>query len=338
MSGLLETLDAEERRLLRPAPPGEQLVAEPMRAQLSDRRDFTEGGWLFERKLDGVRLLAVRDGGVALRSRTGKRQEETYPELVDALQAQECADFVVDGEVVALSGGRTDFSLLQQRMQLSRAWQARSSGVVVTYFLFDLLRLAGQDVTRLPLRTRKSLLRRALSFDQPLRFTTHRNTGGPERLQQACDRGWEGLIAKRADGRYLHRRSTHWLKLKCERAQETVIGGFTEPSGSRLGFGALLVGYYDGAALRYAGKVGTGYSERVLRELRARMDTLVTEHSPFADPVPARAVHWLRPALVAQVGFAEWTRDGLLRHPRYLGLRDDKAPEDVVREVPLERR
>ena len=331
MSGLLETLPEEERRLLREAPPGERLAAEPMRARLSDRREFDDA-WLFERKLDGVRLLAVRDSGrVRLLSRTGKRLDETYPEVLEALQAQECADFTVDGEVVAFSHGRTDFSRLQQRMQLTRAWQARSSGVAVTYFLFDLLRLEGADLTRLPLRARKSLLRRALDFDSPLRFTAHRNTAC---LRQACDRGWEGLIAKRADGRYLGRRSSDWLKLKCERGQETVVGGFTEPAGSRSGFGALLVGYYEGGKLRYAGKVGTGYSDRVLRELRARLDALERARSPFDDPVRERGVHWVRPELVAQVGFTEWTRDGFLRHPRYLGLRDDKRPRDVGREQP----
>ncbi len=254
--GLLESLPGEQRRLLAEAPSGEELAARPMLAVLSDRRDF-DGDWLFERKLDGVRALAVRDGDrTRLLSRTGRAMDGTYPEIADALAAQTCRDFAVDGEVVAFSRGRTEFSRLQQRMGITDPAQARASSVAVTYYVFDLLRLDGQDLTRLPLRTRKSLLRRALRFVSPLRFTPHRNQGGPEELADACDRGWEGLIAKRADGPYVPRRSGDWLKLKCERGQEFVIGGFTEPAGSRVGFGALLLGYYaeGDAALRGQGR------------------------------------------------------------------------------------
>lgn len=338
MNPLLEKLPEAERSRLRTAPPGAELVENPMRAELSDRRDFREG-WLFERKLDGVRALAVREEGrTRLLSRTGRRVDETYPEIVDALAAQPCADFTVDGEIVAFSGNRTDFGLLQQRMQLSSARKARASGVAVTYYVFDLLRLDGTDLTRLPLRTRKSLLRRALDPGAPLRFTQHRNQGGAEELAKACARGWEGLIAKRADGPYRFRRSGDWLKLKCAREQEMVIGGFTEPSGSRIGFGALLLGYYEKGALRYAGKVGTGWDTASLRALRAGLDRIETRRSPFAGQVRERGAHWVEPRLVAQIAFGEWTRDGMLRHPRFLGLRDDKAPHDVVREIPRERR
>ncbi|WP_055495422.1 non-homologous end-joining DNA ligase [Streptomyces sp. TP-A0356] len=335
MSGLLDTLPAEQRRLLAPARPGVELAARPMLATLSDRRDFPGGEWIFERKLDGVRLLAVReDDRVVLLSRSGHRQNETYPEIVDAIAAQECRDFTVDGEVVAFSHGRTDFSRLQKRMGLTRRRDIEATGVSVTYYVFDLLRLDGMDTRRLPLRTRKSLLRRALTFRPPLRLTTHRNEGGAELLAQACARGWEGLIAKRAGSTYQPRRSTAWLKLKCSLGQEFVIGGFTEPSGSRVGFGALLLGYYEDGRLRYAGKVGTGFDRRTLLDLRARLDELATSASPFADPVRERGAHWVRPVLVAQIGFTEWTRDGMLRHPRFLGLRDDKMASEVVREHP----
>lgn len=336
MSGLLDRLPEEQRRLLSEAPPGQDLAAAPMLARLSDRRDFPDG-WIFERKLDGVRALAVREeGGVRVRllSRSGQLVNSTYPEIVDALEEQACPDFTVDGEIVAFSHGRTDFARLQQRMQLTNERRARASGVTVSYYLFDLLSLEGRRTTRLPLRVRKSLLRRAVDFHPPLRLTPHRNRGGRELLDQACSRGWEGLIAKRAEGRYQPHRSPDWLKLKCARGQEFVIGGFTEPAGTRSGFGALLVGHYDGRRLRYAGKVGTGYDRATLRELRARLDERATPTSPFADPVRERGAHWARPELVAQVAFTEWTRDGMLRHPRFLGLRDDKAPQDVVRELP----
>ncbi|MGW8375946.1 non-homologous end-joining DNA ligase [Streptomyces sp. ODS28] len=336
---LLASLPAHHQRLVREAPSGARLAERPMLAELSDRRDFSSGGWIFERKLDGVRTLAVREGErTRLLSRNGIAQNGTYPEIAEALAAQDCADFTVDGEVVAFSHGRTDFARLQQRMQLTDPDKARASGVAVTYYVFDLLRLDGWDLTRLPLRTRKSLLRAALGFGQPLRFTPHRNQGGQQELDAACARGWEGLIAKRAEGRYRAGRSPDWLKLKCEGGQELVIGGFTEPAGSRIGFGALLVGYYEeGGRFRYAGKVGTGYDQKTLRALRSRLDGLETDRSPFADRVRERGAHWTEPALVAQIGFTEWTRDGMLRHPRYLGLREDKKPRDVVREVPRER-
>ncbi|OEV08620.1 ATP-dependent DNA ligase [Streptomyces nanshensis] len=335
MSTPLDRLPAERRSRLREADPGAELAARPMLATLSDRREFARGGWIFERKLDGVRVLAVREGGtVRLLSRTGRSLNGTYPEIADALTAQDCPDFTVDGEIVAFSEGRTDFARLQQRMQLTDPHQARASGVAVTYYLFDLLRLEGTDVRALPLRTRKSLLRAALSFGGPLRFTTHRNEGGQRLLDEACRRGWEGLIAKVAEGRYVTRRSPDWLKLKCAEGQEFVIGGFTEPAGSRAGFGALLLGYYEDGRLRYAGKVGTGYDQATLLDLRRRLDELATRRSPFADPVREKGAHWAAPELVAETGFTEWTRDGRLRHPRFLGLRHDKRPRDVVRERP----
>ncbi|MCX2182117.1 non-homologous end-joining DNA ligase [Streptomyces sp. SKN60] len=323
----------------------------PMLATLSSRRDFDEE-WIFERKLDGVRVLATRtrtEGEPRLLSRSGKPLNSTYPEIAEALAAQDRRDFTVDGEMVALWHGRTDFARLQQRMQLTDPAAVRASRVRVTYYLFDLLRLDGHDTTRLPLRTRKRLLRDAFAFGPPLRFTPHRNryrsrdrsrdaSSNDSLLDQACGRGWEGLIAKRADAPYVHRRSTDWLKLKCSGGQEFVIAGFTEPAGRRVGFGALLLGYYQDGRLRYAGKVGTGYDTATLRGLRRRLDGLERQRSPFADAeVRGRAAHWVRPELVAQVAFTEWTAAGLLRHPRYLGLRDDKAARDVVREQPAGR-
>jgi bifunctional non-homologous end joining protein LigD len=334
----LDTLADAQRQRLRPARPGLELASEPMLATLSDRREFS-GDWIFERKLDGIRALAVREGDrVGLYSRKGNRLNATYPEIVDALAAQECADFTVDGEIVAFSHGRTDFSRLQQRMGLTRRRDVEASPVAVTYYVFDLLRLDATDTRSLPLRTRKSLLRRTLTFRAPLRMTTHRNEGGADLLASVCERGWEGLIAKRAESRYQPRRSPDWLKLKCSKGQEFVIGGYTEPSGTRLGFGALLLGHYEGEALRYAGKVGTGFDQRTLRELHTRLEATRTPTSPFSDRVREPRPRWVEPRLVAQVAFTEWTRDGMLRHPRFLGLRDDKEAREVVRERPAGRR
>ncbi|WP_406141868.1 non-homologous end-joining DNA ligase [Streptomyces sp. NBC_01089] len=338
MNELLRALPEAQQRLLTVAPDAHASAAEPMRAVRTDRRDFGPG-WLFERKLDGMRALATRDADrVRLLSRTGRTVQGGYPEIAEALAGQPCDGFTLDGEIVAFAHGRTDFARLQQRMQLTDPRRALASGVAVTYYVFDLLRLDGVDLTRLPLRTRKSLLRRALDFRPPVRFTPHRNQGGQQQLDDACGRGWEGLIAKRADSRYQRRRSPDWLKLKCAGGQELVIGGFTEPAGSRSGFGALLVGHYENGSLVYAGKVGTGFDHRVLARLRAGLDALETAASPFGQPVRERGAHWVEPVLVAEIGFTEWTRDGMLRHPRFLGLRQDKAAADVVRERPRKTR
>jgi len=307
----------------------------PMLATLTEHY-FSDPGWLYERKLDGERVLAERrDGGtVRLLSRTGRMLNGTYPEIVDALTAQPVEDFTVDGEVVAFDGVRTSFERLQRRIGITDPRLAVAARVPVFYYLFDLPRLDGRDVTALPLRDRKGLLRRAIRFAGPLRYTTHRNEHGEALLAQACHRGWEGVIAKRAESPYVHRRSPDWLKFKCVTEQEFVVGGFTDPAGSRSGFGALLVGVYDGGSLRYTGKVGTGFDTATLTRLRSTMDGLARDASPFDNPVRERGAHWIRPELVAQVGFTEWTRDGRLRHPRFLGLRRDKPPRSVVREVP----
>jgi bifunctional non-homologous end joining protein LigD len=307
-----------------------------MLATLTEAR-FSDPGWLFERKLDGERIVGFRRGAeVRLSFRKRQRLDGTYPELVDALSAQVAEDFVVDGEVVAFEDGRTSFARLQGRLGVTDAARARRSPIKVFYYLFDLMHLDGWDTTGLELRDRKTLLRQNLSFSDPLRLCAHRNTYGEAYLAEACRRGWEGVIAKRADAVYVGRRSAHWLKMKCSMAQELVIGGFTDPRGSRAGLGALLVGHYQDGRLRYAGKVGTGYSRDVLLDLRRRLDALEEDQPALADAesVRERGAHWVRPELVAQVAFTERTSGGKLRDPRYEGLRPDKAPFDVVRERP----
>lgn len=306
---------------------------EPMLATLAGD-PFSDPGWIYERKLDGVRVLAFKAGSdVRLLSRNRKDQNVRYPELVEALEARD-GSFILDGEVVAFDGDVTSFSKLQDRSQIQDPHEARRSDVDVFYYVFDILHLNGYDVTGVALRHRKQLLRESLDWADPVRFTVHRNEDGEAFLEEACRKGWEGLIAKDAASTYVHARSRKWLKFKCVHRQELVIGGFTEPRGERIGFGALLVGYYDGDALRYAGKVGTGFDDETLRRMRDRLERLGRKTSPFADPGDAsgQGVHWVTPKLVAEVGFTEWTDDGKLRHPRFVGLRDDKAAEDVVRE------
>jgi bifunctional non-homologous end joining protein LigD len=184
------------------------------------------------------------------------------------------------------------------------------------------------------LRDRKAVLERAFTFADPLRFSRHWDTHGEKYYRRACQVGWEGLIAKRAESTYQSRRSSDWLKFKCDNQQELVVGGFTAPQGTRIGFGALLVGYYEGRALRYAGKVGTGYDQETLHTLSRRLTRLRQPRSPFenSDEIREPRVTWVKPSLVAEIAFTEWTRDGKLRHPRFLGLRSDKPARDVVGE------
>ena len=296
----------------------------------------TEGKWVYEPKLDGIRALVYVNGGeVRIYSRNRKLLNDAYPELVDALSSAVRGDAVLDGEIAAFDAERgiTSFSLLQQRMQLRDPVRARRSQVAVHLYLFDCLYYDGADLTGLALLDRKVVLRDAVGFVDPIRFTRHKTSGGVAMLQAACEQGGEGIIAKRATSPYVSTRSTDWLKLKCLRRQEFVLGGYTAPQGSRERLGALLVGYYDGSALRYAGKVGTGYDRATLEDLHRRLVPLHRPTSPFAEG-PARAgdIQWVDPKLVGEVGFSEWTSAGLLRHPRFLGLRSDKPARQVRRE------
>jgi bifunctional non-homologous end joining protein LigD len=305
-----------------------------MKAVLSDRA-FTDPNWVFERKLDGERCGALRRSGrVQLLSRTGKALDRTYPDLVEALSG-DGPDLLVDGEIVAFVRGSTSFQRLQKRMQISDPAEARSSRVAVYYYLFDLLELDGRDLRALPLLERKAKLRASVRFGGRLRYTTYLRGDGVRAFRSACERGWEGVIAKRADSPYSPSRSRNWLKLKCGHGQELVIGGWTEPRGSRERLGALLVGYFTpGGKLRYAGKVGTGFDRQTLERLGDALERRELDSSPFQAGDPPRQAHWARPELVAEIAFAEWTRDGKLRQPRYQGLRDDKPAREVVREVP----
>jgi bifunctional non-homologous end joining protein LigD len=305
----------------------------PTLATLTDDR-FSDPEWIFERKLDGVRCLAFRDGAtVRLLSRNRQSLNGAYPEIVHSLAAQTCTEFVVDGEIVAFEGRRTSFARLQGRSGISRPEDAIATGIPVFYYMFDVMYLDGRSTTDLPLVSRKKLLRSAFQFDDPLRYTPHRVKDGEAAYTAACRRGDEGVIAKRADAPYDGRRSSNWLKFKCSRDQEFVIVGYTAPKGTRVGLGALLLGYYDGGKLVYAGKVGTGFDTATLRSLHKKLSRTERDSTPISrGTVKEAGAHWVRPTSVAQVAFSEWTRDGKLRHPRYLGLRTDKSADEVVRE------
>jgi bifunctional non-homologous end joining protein LigD len=284
------------------------------------------GEWQYERKLDGLRCLAVRNGDrVELLSRNRLSFNARFPDVAAALDELQVQRLVVDGELVAFDGDQTSFSLLQS--------SPHPQGL--TYCLFDLLHLNGRDTTGLELTERQALLASTVAHGgRPLSLVKPLEGEPAELLDRACSSRWEGLVAKRVHARYQSGRSPDWQKLKCTASQELVIGGWTEPTRSRLGFGALLVGYYDdGARLRYAGKVGTGFTNQLLRQLHEELLAREVPQSPFFDPVRERTGHWVRPDLVGEVAFTEWTGDGRLRHPSFQGLRPDKAAADVRREA-----
>ncbi|HEX8207196.1 MAG TPA: non-homologous end-joining DNA ligase [Solirubrobacteraceae bacterium] len=299
----------------------------PMLATLTDERALGPG-WVLERKLDGVRCLASAEGGrVALFTRNEIDRTARWPSVAAAITALG-RDVVLDGEVVGMVGDDPlGFQALQQ------------GSATIALWAFDVLLLDGEDLRPRPLEERRSLLAELVraAGDPALRASEVLEGDSEERYREACAAGWEGLIAKRVGSPYVAGRSRDWLKLKCLAEQEVVVGGWTEPRGSRTGLGALLVGVYDkDGVMRYAGKVGTGFTRSTLDDLVAQLAPLARDTSPFAEPIKPRVAgaHWVEPRLVAQVGFQEWTRAGRLRQPRFLGLRDDKAPEEVVREAP----
>ncbi|HEY3087403.1 MAG TPA: non-homologous end-joining DNA ligase [Jatrophihabitantaceae bacterium] len=309
---------------------------EPELATLTKDR-FSDLGWIFERKLDGERCLAFADGSaVRLMTRNQHEITSTFPEIADALAAQGREPCIVDGEIVAFDGSQTRFERLQKRLGQARPSEALLAAVPAYFHLFDVLYAGNRDTRVLPLLERKRVLRGLLSFDGPLHYTEHRDTEGEAYYREACRLGWEGLIAKRADSQYRAGRTKDWLKFKCITGQEFVIGGFTDPQRSRIGFGAVLLGYYDRSGrLVYAGKVGTGFDNQTLRSLHDRLAAIERTTPAFSvGKLPRSRVHWVEPRLVGQVAFTEWTDAGELRHPRFQGLRDDKDPGEVVREIP----
>jgi ATP-dependent DNA ligase len=276
---------------------------EPMAATLTQDR-VAGRDWLFERKFDGIRLLAYKRGDdVRLFSRN--RLPQDLPQLAGAIGGLPVDEVILDGEVT---------------------WDGRSG-----YHVFDILWLNGRDVTRLPLEDRRALLQ-DLPFAPPMLRVELLGDEAP--WERARREGWEGVMAKRRGSPYEHRRSKHWLKMKCEASQELVVGGFTDPQGARVGLGALLVGYHEDGDFVFAGKIGTGFDTRMLLDLRARLDAIEVPAPPFTKGtgLPRLRVHWVRPEVVVAVAFIEWTVHGKLRHPRLLGVRHDKHARDVMRE------
>jgi bifunctional non-homologous end joining protein LigD len=290
--------------------------------------------WVHELKFDGYRILCRIDGGkVSLLTRNGKDWTDAFAPVAAAAARLPCTRALLDGEAaVVLPDGTTSFNALQNAME-------EGSRERLAYFAFDLLHLDGQDLTRAPLEERKAalaeLVGRAGPAAAPIRYSDHVTGTGPAFFEQACRMKLEGIICKRLGEPYRSGRGRGWLKVKCVAEQEFVIGGFTDPEGQRGGIGALLLGVHEGGRLRFAGKVGTGFSEKSARELRRKLDALEVDRPPFAArPAGVKGAHWVRPELVAEVKFSEWTPDGKLRHPSFQGLREDKKAAEIVREEP----
>ncbi len=294
---------------------------------------FSDPNWIYECKLDGMRCLLQKKGNkVTIYSRNRKIQNLVYPELVAALMKYP-GNFVLDSEVVAFDKKKTSFEKLQPRMHVQNPTAALIKQVPIYAYVFDILSLNGKNLCDLPLMKRKEILLTNFKFKDPLRHLEYKVQYGEKFLQQACKAGWEGLIAKSANSKYEHRRSRNWLKFKCTKGQEFVIGGYTAPRGSRTKFGALLLGYYMNGEFKYAGKVGTGFNQELLDLLYAKMIKLKQAQSPFSDyALNSKSITWLQPKLIAEIGFAEWTKDGRLRHPRFIGIREDKRAKNVRRE------
>lgn len=311
---------------------------QPMLATLTTRY-FSNKNWLYEHKFDGERCLVFkRKGNVTLMSRNKRIINAEYPELVAALLKQKADNFIIDGEIIARdASGISDFQLLQGRINVQKESKItlRKTEIQICYQIFDLMYVENYDIREFPLYIRKKLLQKLLNYNKVLLYTDHIVGDGIPFFKKACEAHWEGLIAKQSESIYTGTRSSNWLKFKCIMKQELVIGGYTSPKGSRTFFGALLVGYYEKGKLLYAGKVGTGYSEETLTFLGKKLQKLEVKRCPFSNYNESETgIHWVKPLLVAEFQFAQWTNAGKLRVGRYKGLRDDKDAKDVVKEVP----
>jgi bifunctional non-homologous end joining protein LigD len=330
----LEQISADPKRKLKSAVPERRTMALPQKIepQLATLvKEVPQGDdWLHEIKYDGYRILCrVTDGKVRLLSRNGLDWTRRFQAVADAAKKLPVKNAWLDGEVVVQKpDGTTSFQALQNALREGRK-------IELTYYLFDVPYCNGQDLRASPLSERKRLLARLVKGKGPIRYSDHVEGKGQAFFSQACSHELEGIISKRCDSKYHGGRTRDWVKVKCGRRQEFVIGGYTDPSGSRKGLGALLLGVHDKAgALRYSGKVGTGFNERSLAELKSRLEKIEQRSSPFSNPPRQRGAHWVQPVLVAEVAFTEWTDDHLIRHSSFQGLREDKRAQEIEKEKP----
>jgi bifunctional non-homologous end joining protein LigD len=332
MSHYFENLSEFEKKLIQRSTFPQWV--NPMLATLTHER-FSNPSWIFETKFDGERALTFySDQEINIFSRNKHNLNKTYPDLVEAFHNGNMSDsFIVDGEIVAFDKDITSFSRLQQRLGVKEISLIEALKIPVYYYIFDILYLNGYDLRNLSLESRKKVLKKAFAFHDPLRLTTWVLEDGIGYFKVACEKGWEGIIAKNQEAPYQSQRSRDWLKFKCHKSQELIIIGYTAPKGHRQNFGALLVGYYKNSQLYYAGKVGTGFTTQTLTSLKEKMDRYVSPIPVVEDKIGGDGpIVWLQPRLVGEFDFTEWTRDGKLRHPRFKGLREDKSAKEVVRE------
>src|SRR5271166_1841639 len=323
--------------------PGERIpvIKQPMLPTLVDK-PFDDDEWLFELKWDGFRAICTirSKDKYELISRNGLVMNKKFPELEGLAADFTRVPLVLDGEIVSLDAkGRSSFQRLQRRFKPGPGGDHDSGNIV--YAVFDLLYDGSKDLRRTPLEKRKALLEKILRPGATHTiYSKHVIGKGKQLFEVARRQGQEGIVAKRRDSTYQERRSRDWLKIKAHLEQEFVIGGWTDPQGARAEFGALLLGVYQKGALVFCGAVGTGFDGASLKAVMAKLKPLATARCPFDPPPPPplpKTSHWVRPKLVAEVKFGEWTDDGLLRQPVFLGLRTDKDPKDVVHERPVER-
>ncbi len=332
MNHLLEKLEPSlKKKLINKKMPDFEI---PMLATLT-KKYFSDKNWIFEKKFDGERCFIYKNGSnVFLKSRNDKLLDGSYPEIIQAAKHFKVDQIILDGEVVSFKGKNTSFEMLQKRLGLKNPQKALQTGVKIYIYVFDILYLDGYELCDLPLLTRKLILKKAINFKDPIRFTTHKDTYGLKYFKEACKKKWEGIMAKKADSKYVHVRSRSWLKFKCVADQELVVGGYTE-SVKRDGFGSLLLGYYKNKKLIFAGKVGTGFSRDFIEDFFKKLQKIEIAKNPFSsDEMLKKNVHFVKPFYVAEIGFEEWTKDNKLRQPRFQGLRYDKAAKDVVKETP----
>jgi bifunctional non-homologous end joining protein LigD len=326
-------------RLVELEAPRKRIRASDVSLMLAETRDhaFSKRGWIWELKYDGYRLLASREGGAArLLYRRGMDSTATFPEIARALAALPFESFVLDGEVVVLDEkARPSFGRLQKRALLQRRTDIERASVELpaTLFAFDLLAFEDFDLRSLPLTERKALLARLVPRAGPVRFADHVEEKGEELLASVAEMRLEGVVGKKADGPYRSGRSADWIKIRLDRADDFAVVGYTQGEGARSGFGALHLAFWKDGGLVYAGRAGTGFTEKQLSEIRARLEPRRRDTPPCSGPAPPGRGHvWVDPELVCEVRFKEWTGEGLLRQPTFLRLREDKAIEECVRE------
>lgn len=326
MNKILSLLSTDaQKKLIKTSMPK---FIDPMLATLTNKY-FDSPDWMYEHKWDGFRILAFKNNGkITLMTRNGKDYSDHFAQIARGIKAQKSDNFIVDGEVVAYEKGVSKFQYLQDIANLKN-----NPNVSVVYYVFDIIYFDEYDVTHLKLIDRKKILENTIKDSDTIKLTEYKINKGLEYFKYACEHKWEGVIAKDINAPYVHVRSNSWLKFKCRNEQELIIIGYTNPGGTRIGFGALLLGYYQDGKLQYAGKVGTGFNDYLLEQLSGILKQ-IEQKNPTVPGTDEKDVHWVKPLIVAEIKFEEWTKDNKLRHPSFLGLRPDKDPALVVKEVP----